>query len=140
MPENETQEVQEDDTRGYHQMKMNLLDMIHLAENPYDIICRMAADLEKASAEPGYTDYVKEQLRAVYGFAFQDKKLMTDELRDVEKRLKRIEAARENPEFTEEERIRIGFAAERHKRDIERLKLLIQKAEADHQSPYLVKK
>ncbi len=123
-----------------HQMKMELLDMIHRAENPFDILYRMAVRLEADSGEPGYADYVKDQLRAVYGFALQDKKLMTDELRDVEKRLTRIEKARENPEFTEEERTRIGFAIDRHKKNIERLKLLIQRAEADHKPLYLVKK
>ena len=132
----ETVEVQKQDT---HQMKMELLDMIHRAENPFDIIYRMAVRLEKDSGEPGYSEYVRDQLRAVYGFALQDKKLMTDELHDVEKRLARIEKARENPEFTEEERIRIGFAIERHKKNIERLQMLIQRAEADHKPLYLVK-
>ena len=122
-----------------HQMKMELLDMIHRAENPFDILYSLAVRLEKDSGEPGYAAYVQEQLRAVYGFALQDKKLMMDELHDVEKRLARIEKAKENPAFTEEERIRIGFAVERHKKNIERLKLLIQRAEADHRSLYLVK-
>ncbi|HCB92710.1 MAG TPA: hypothetical protein DEP57_02695 [Selenomonas sp.] len=121
------------------QMKMELLDMIHRGENPFDIIYKVAVRLEAASSEPGYAEYLKDQLRAVYGFALQDKKLMTDELKEVEKRLERIEKARENPEFTEEERIRIGFAIERHKKNIERLKLLIQQAEANHKPLYLVK-
>ena len=57
---------------------------------------------------------------------------MQNELHEVEERLKRIEASYKNPAFTEEEHIRIGFAIERHKQNIERLKILIQKAEADH--------
>ena len=53
---------------------------------------------------------------------------MQDELDEVEARLKRIEDAYEKPEFTEEERIRIGFAIQHHKENIERLKVLIKQA------------
>ena len=57
---------------------------------------------------------------------------MKNELQEVEERLKRIEKSYENPEFTEEEHIRIGFAINQHKKNIKRLKIMIQKAEADH--------
>lgn len=116
------------------QMKMAILDMIHRAESPYDIIYMMAKRLEAASGEPGYADYVKDQLRAVYGCALQEEKLLTDELNDVTARLRRIEAAYESDDFTEEEHTRIGFAITRHKKNIERLKELIQKAKADHKT------
>ena len=64
--------------------------------------------------------------------ALQEEKLLTDELDDVTARLHRIEKAYESDEFTEEEHIRIGFAIDRHKKNIERLKVLIQRAKADH--------
>ena len=57
----------------------------------------------------------------------------------LETRLKRIEAAFENPDFTEEEHIRIGFAIDRHKKNIERLKLMIQKAKANKDSMTIIK-
>ena len=116
------------------QMKMEILNMIHSAESPYDIVYMMAKRLEAASGEPGYADYVKDQLRAVYGCALQEEKLLTDELDDVTARLHRIEAAYASDDFTEEEHTRIGFAITRHKKNIERLKELIQKAKADHQT------
>ena len=94
------------------QMKMEILNMIHSGESPYDIIYRVAQRLEKASGEPGYAAYVKDQLRAVYGFALQEEILLTDELKEVEERL----------------------AIDRHKKNIERLKIMIQKAKADHES------
>ena len=106
------------------QAKMEIVNMIHSGESPFDIIYHMAKRLEKSSGEPGYAQYVEDQIRAVYGFALQHEKPMRDELRDVEERLERIKKSYENPEFTEEEHIRIGFA-------IERLKIMIQKAEAD---------
>lgn len=113
------------------QIKMEILNMIYHAEDPFDIICHVARQLEEASGEPGYAGYVEEQLRAVYGFALQHRKLLTDELKDVEKRLEIIEERNRTGDFTEEEHTRIGFAIDRHKKNIERLKLLIQKAEAD---------
>lgn len=121
------------------QVKMEILNMIHSGENPFDIICRVARHLEHSSGEPGYAKYVEDQVRAVYGFAFQHKKLLTDELHDVEERLKVIEERHRTGDFTEEERTRIGFAVDRHKKNIERLKLLIQKAEADGKPLYFDK-
>lgn len=120
-------------------IKMEILDMIHGGESPYDILYHVALWLEKASGERGYAQYVEDQLRSVYGFALQHAKPLAAELKDVEARLKRIEAAYENPEFTEEEHIRIGFAIDLHKKNIERLKLLIQKAEVNHMDPVIVK-
>ncbi len=113
------------------QIKMEILQMIYNAENPFDIICHVARHLEEASGEPGYAKYVEEQLRAVYGFALEHKKLLTDELHEVENRLKIIEERNRTGDFTEEEHTRIGFAIDRHQKNIQRLKLLIQKAEAD---------
>ncbi|BAL84227.1 hypothetical protein SELR_25190 [Selenomonas ruminantium subsp. lactilytica TAM6421] len=121
------------------QAKMEIVNMIHSGESPFDIIYHIAKRLETASGEPGYAKYVEEQIRAVYGFALQHVKPMQDELRDVEERLERIKKSYENPEFTEEEHIRIGFAIERHKKNIERLKIMIQKAEADHADMNFIK-
>lgn len=114
------------------QIKMEILDMIHSGESPFDIIYHVAKWLEKTSGEPGYAQYVENQIRSIYGLALEHVKPMQNELHEVEERLKSIEASYKNPAFTEEEHIRIGFAIERHKQNIERLKILIQKAEADH--------
>lgn len=116
------------------QMKMQLLDMIHSGENPFDILMMVARRLEAASGERGFADYVRDQLRAVYGCALEEEKLLTDELDDVTARLARIEKAYASDDFTEEEHTRIGFAIDRHKKNIERLKTLIKRAQADHES------
>ena len=108
------------------QIKMDVLDMVNRAEDPFAIIYHLVKWLGEFSGEPSYAKYVEDQIRAVYGLALQD------ELAEVEARLKRIEAAYEKPEFTEEERIRIGFAIQHHKENIERLKVLIKQAKANH--------
>ncbi|MBQ7514946.1 MAG: hypothetical protein IJS96_01575 [Schwartzia sp.] len=117
-------------------IKMELLGMIHNAENPFDIILHVAKYLEKVSAEAGYADHVRADLRAIYGLALLDKKLLTDEKKDVEERLARIQQAYDTADFTEEERHRIRFAINLHKKNIERLQERIHEAEVNGTSMY----
>lgn len=115
-------------------IKMEILDMIHSGESPFDILYHVAKYLEDVSGEPGYAKYVEDQIRSIYGCALQHEKPLQNELAEVEARLKRIEASYENPSFTEDEHIRIGFAIEKHKKNIERLRTLIHEAKANHTS------
>ena len=124
---------------GQQQVKMEIAGMIHGGESPYDIIYHVAQWLERTSGEPGYAAYIEEQMRAVYGLALMHVRPMEDELRDVEERLARIRIAYEKPEFTEEEKKRIHFAMDLHKKNIVRLKELIARAKADGASTDFVK-
>lgn len=117
-------------------LKTDLLGMIHNAENPFDILYHIAVFLEKKSAEPGYAQTVLENIRTVYGVVLGEKKLLTDELQDVESRLARIEAACQSEDLTEEESTRAGFAVTLHKKNIERLKNRIHELEANGESLY----
>ena len=120
-------------------IKMELLAMIHSGESPYLIIDHVARYLEEASAEPGYANHIRENMRAVYGCALLQKKLLTDELSDVEARLKKIEKAQTEGDFTDEETTRIGFAIGLHQKNIQRLKGLIELSEQDGTDPYIEK-
>lgn len=120
-------------------IKMELLAMIHSGESPYLIIDHVARYLEEASAEPGYANHIRENMRAVYGCALLQKKLLTDELADVEERLKKIEKAQAEGDFTDEEKTRIGFAIGLHQKNIQRLKGLIELSEQDGTDPYIEK-
>jgi len=115
-------------------IKMEMLDMIHAGRDPFEIIVHIARWLEQASDEPGYARYVEDQLQAIYGLALKHTRPMQAELAEVEARLTRIRAAYDNPDFTEEEHTRIGFAIEHHEKDIARLKRLIHEAEVNHTS------
>lgn len=123
----------------FENIKMKMLDMINSAASPYDIIYEIAKELEAVTHEAGYAHEVRQGLRSVYGLAMHDRKLLADELADVEERLKRIEESHETGDFTDEERTRIEFAIVLHKKNIERLKSLIQHAEAFHEEPYIEK-
>ena len=120
-------------------IKMEILAMIHSGESPYLIIDHVARYLEEASAEPGYANHIRENMRAVYGCALLQKKLLTDELSDVEARLKKIEKAQAEGDFTDEEKTRIGFAIGLHQKNIQRLKGLIELSEQDGTDPYIDK-
>ena len=120
-------------------IKMELLAMIHSGESPYLIIDHVARYLEEASAEPGYANHIRENMRAVYGCALLQKKLLTDELSDVEARLKKIEKAQTEGDFTDEEKTRISFAIGLHQKNIQRLKGLIELSEQDGTDPYIDK-
>ena len=120
-------------------IKMDILGMIHSAANPFDIIYHVARYLEEASAEDGYAENVRENMRAVYGLAMKDKKLLTDELHDVIERGKRIKEAFDTGDFTDEEKKRIEFAVVLHRKNAERLKELIHQAEVEGTSMYITK-
>ena len=83
--------------------------------------------------------HVRENLRAVYGLALGEKKLLSDELQDVIARGKRIKEAYDTGDFTEEEKKRIEFAVILHRKNAQRLKDLIHKAEVEGTSMYNVR-
>lgn len=135
-------EKQTDVTRPHgreQSIKMDIMGMIHSAENPFDIIYHVAKYLEKESAEDGYAAQVRVNMRAVYGLALLDEKLMRDELGDVEERLGRIRHAYDTGDFTEEEKKRIKYAITLHETNIQRLKDRIHEAEINGTSLYLEK-
>lgn len=135
-------EKQPDVTRPHgreQSIKMDIMGMIHSAENPFDIIYHVAKYLEKESAEDGYAAQVRANMRAVYGLALLDEKLMRDELGDVEERLGRIRNAYDTGDFTEEEKKRIKYAITLHETNIQRLKDRIHEAEINGTSLYLEK-
>lgn len=135
-------EKQTDVTRPHgreQSIKMDIMGMIHSAENPFDIIYHVAKYLEKESAEDGYAAQVRANMRAVYGLALLDEKLMRDELGDVEERLGRIQHAYDTGDFTEEEKKRIKYAITLHETNIQRLKDRIHEAEINGTSLYLEK-
>ncbi|MBR2214993.1 MAG: hypothetical protein IJ849_04425 [Selenomonadaceae bacterium] len=113
------------------QLKREILELIQSAADPFAIIYRVACRLEKESGEPGYAKYVEEQLRAVYGFALKHTRLIKDEIKDVEARLKLMEKNRDSGDFTAEEITRIDFAVEHHKENIKRLQAMLERAEAE---------
>lgn len=108
-------------------IRVKLADLINLGKNPLEIILELAKMLGEISGEESYYRNIYEQIFSIYGLAFNEKFILEKELAEVEERLKKISAAHENPEFTEEEKKRMEYALERHNAEIERLKKLRDK-------------
>ena len=106
------------------ELRTKLSASLDLAKNPLEIILETAQLVGEMSGEESYRETVREQILSVYGLALGDKFILDDELAAVKARLEKIAAAYDNPEFTEEEHIRIGYALEIHKAEIARLERL----------------
>ena len=106
------------------ELRTKLSASIELAKNPLEIILEVAELVGEMSGEDTFRETVREQILSVYGLALGDKFILDDELAAVKARLEKISAAYENPDFTEEEHIRIGYALESHKAEIARLERL----------------
>lgn len=111
------------------ELRIKLSDMINAGKPPLEIVLALAKLIGELSGEDSYYQTTREQIFAVYGLALKDKFILDDELADIRARLEKISAAYENPEFSEEEHIRIGYALENHKKEIERLERLKQSAD-----------
>ena len=105
-------------------IRVKLADLVNAGKNPFEIILELAKMLGEVSGENSYYQNISEQISAIYGLALNEKFVLEKELAEVSARLEKIEAAQKNPDFTEEERKRMGYAIERHKSEIERLKNL----------------
>ena len=105
-------------------IRVKLADLVNAGKNPFEIILELAKMLGEVSGENSYYQNISEQISAIYGLALNEKFVLEKELAEVSARLEKIEAAQKNPDFTEEERKRMGYAIERHKSEIERLKSL----------------
>ncbi|MBR4642545.1 MAG: hypothetical protein IKO74_07460 [Selenomonadaceae bacterium] len=103
------------------ELRIKLTESINAGKPPLEIILELAKLVGELSGEDSFYQTTREQIFAVYGLALKDEFILEDELAEVKARLEKISAAYENPDFTEEEHIRIGYALESHKKEIERL-------------------
>lgn len=106
------------------EVRIKLNDLILAGKPPLEIILELAKLLGEISGEDSYYRTTREQILTTYGLVLKDKFILEDELAEVRARLEKISAAYESPDFTEEEHIRIGYALEAHKKEIERLERL----------------
>ena len=104
------------------EIKIKIMDMINAGKNSTEILLEVAKMLGELSGEETFYREVHEQFLAVQGFALDEKFILEKELQEVSARLEKIQAAEKNDDFTEEEHKRMGYAIERHKAEIERLK------------------
>ena len=105
-------------------LRVKITEMVNAGKNPLEIVLETAKFLSELSGEDSYYETTREQILSVYGLALRDEFILDDEIAEIRSRLEKISAAYENPKFTEEEHIRIGYALEAHKNEIARLESL----------------
>ena len=109
---------------GVQELRIKLTNLINTGKPPIEIVLELAKAIGELTGEDSYYQTTRDQILAVYGIALHDKSILDDELFNIKSRLEKIYIAYENPEFTEEEHIRIGYALESHKKEIKRLEQL----------------
>ena len=106
-------------------IKMDLLEWIQEARDPYEIIYGVARYLEKASAERGYAQHIIDNIHTIYGEALREPKPLADEIKAITTRRQRIvdylESTARDDTVSEEERARLNFAVKAHERKIQQL-------------------
>lgn len=105
-------------------LRESLNEAVTLCKDPLEIVLEMAEIIGEISGEKNFYRNIQEQIFTMYGDIFKNKIALDKEIEIVNERLKKIETAAKNPEFDEDERRRIIFALERHKKEIERLESL----------------
>ncbi len=108
------------------EIKIKIIDMINLGKSSTEILLEVSKMLGEISGEETFYREVQQQILSVQGFALNEKFILEKELSEVSERLEKIQAAEKNPDFTEEEHKRMGYAIERHKEEIERLKKFVE--------------
>ena len=106
-------------------LKQKMRDDINAAKNPYDILLNMAKEIGKITGEDNFQTEIRENIIAVYGHVFNEKRVLEIELEEVTARRKRIADALNNDAFSEDDKQRINFALTRHDKEIERLNELL---------------
>lgn len=107
-----------------NEVKIFLRDSVNAGKNPFEILAGTAKLLGELSGEENFYPDLREKIFTIYGSVLKEKFVLQKEIEEVGERLKKIEAAYQNPDFTEEEHKRIGYALESHKKEIERLERL----------------
>lgn len=106
-------------------IKMDLLEWIQEARDPYEIIYGVARYLERASAERGYAQHIIDNIHTIYGEALRAEKPLADEIKAIASRKQRIEdylaKTTKDDTVSEDERARLNFAVKAHERKIQQL-------------------
>ena len=105
-------------------LREKLNNSISLCKDPLEIVLELAEMISEISDEKNFYRTIQEQISTNYGKVFKNQFAIDNEIKIVSERMKKIEESAENPEFDDDERRRMFFAIERHKKEIERLESL----------------
>jgi hypothetical protein len=105
-------------------LREKLNDSVSLCKDPLEIVLEIAELVGELSGEKNFFPTLQGQISTNYGLVLKNKFAIDNEIEILTERMKKIEESSKNPEFDDEERRRMIFALERHKKEIERLESL----------------
>ena len=106
-------------------LRQKIRDDIKLAKNPCEILLSVAKEIGTITGEENFYPESREEIISVYGHVFNDEKVLEIELQEISARREKIQDALNNGDFSEDEKLRIQSALNRHDAEIERLNSIL---------------
>lgn len=106
-------------------LRQLIRDDIKLAKNPCEILLDVVQEIGTITGEENFYPELRDEIISIYGYALNDAKVLEIELAEISERRKKIQAALNNPNFSDDDKSRIQSALNRHDKEIERLNALI---------------
>ena len=106
-------------------LRQKIRDDIKIAKNPYKILLSVAKEIGNITGEENFYPEIREEIISVYGHVFNDEKVLEIELQEISARREKIQDALNNGDFSEDEKLRIQSALNRHDAEIERLNSIL---------------
>ena len=106
-------------------LRQQIRDDVSLAKNPCEILLNVVKEIGDITGEENFYPELRDEIISVYGHVFNEKKVLEIELAEISARRKKIQNAYDNGDFDEDDAKRIQNALNRHDKEIERLKSLI---------------
>ena len=106
-------------------LRQKIRDDIKLAKNPCEILLSVAKEIGTITGEENFYPEIREEIISVYGHVLNDEKVLEIELQEISARREKIQDALNNGDFSEDEKLRIQSALNRHDAEIERLNSIL---------------
>ena len=106
-------------------LRQKIRDDIKLAKNPCEILLSVAKEIGNITGEENFYPEIREEIISVYGHVLNDEKVLEIELQEISARRQKIQDALNNGDFSEDEKLRIQSALNRHDAEIERLNSIL---------------
>ena len=109
-------------------LRQEIRDDVNLAKNPCEILLNVVKEIGNITGEENFYPEIRDEIISIYGHVFNEEKVLEIELAEISERRKKIQNAYDNGNFDEDDKKRIQNALNRHDKEIERLKSLIDAA------------
>ena len=107
-------------------LRQKIRDDINLAKNPCEILLEVVQEIGEITGEENFYPEVRDEIISVYGHVFNEEKVLEIELQEISGRREKIQAALDNPNFSDDDKKRIEKALYRHDAEIKNLQSILK--------------